>query len=128
MRKARLLVALVAGIFAAACSDPLAPFQPEVSNVADNFQFQVTGLDGITVIRDYTWTNSGTSANVNQASSLIGGQGSLTIYDAQGTQVYAKDLTANGTFQTSAGTTGAWKIRVALSNARGSVNFRVQKP
>ncbi|HEU4997279.1 MAG TPA: hypothetical protein VFT29_20825 [Gemmatimonadaceae bacterium] len=111
-----------------ACSDSLAPFQPEIANATDSFQLQATGVRSVTNTFEYTWQNTGTTANVNQATVVIAGTATLTILDAQGQQVYAKDLAQNGTFQTSAGNAGAWKIRMALTNYSGTLNFRVQKP
>src|SRR5213075_1720395 len=94
---------------AIACNSSLAPFQPEIANLTDNFQFQATNVRNVSSTTDYAWQNTGTIANVNQATVLSLGNASLTIFDAQNTQVYSKDLTANGTFQTSAGTAGTWK-------------------
>ena len=111
-----------------ACSDSLAPFQPEVSNVADNFQLQATGVTNVTDTFEYTWQNSGTTANVNQATIVSSGTAQLTILDATGAQVYTRSLADNGTFVTTAGATGAWKIRMVLTNYSGTLNFRAQKP
>jgi len=111
-----------------ACNDSLAPFQPEIANQPDNFQLQATNVRAVTNTFEYTWQNSGTTANVNQATIVAVGTAQLTILDSQGTQVYSRDLSENGTFQTTAGTTGAWKIRMALTNYSGTLNFRAQKP
>ena len=43
----------------------------------------------------------------------------LFVRDAGGVEVYRRDLTANGTFQTAAGTAGQWRIRVELARAQG---------
>lgn len=102
--------------------------QLEVTNVADNFQWQVTALDKVTQTLTYGWTMTGTTANVNQASVLSGGTALLTVTDADGTEVYSSSLTQNGTFTTTAGTAGAWTITVTLEKATGTLNFRVQKP
>jgi hypothetical protein len=110
-----------------ACDDPLAPFQPEIGNATDNFQFQVTALRDVTTTREYEWQHTGTIANVNQATSLSSGAALLVIRDAQGTEVYRRSVTENGTFQTAAGTSGRWRIRVELTAASGAVNFRVQR-
>lgn len=121
-------LAAAAMMLVAACDDEsLAPFQPEIGNATDNFQFQVTALQDVSTTVEYDWTNTGTVANVNQSTSLSAGTATLVIRDAQGTQVYRRNLVENGTFQTSPGTTGRWRIRVELSNASGAVNFRVQK-
>lgn len=116
-----LLLALGCG------DDPLAPFQPEIGNATDSFQFQVTALRGVTTTQEYEWQHTGTVANVNQATALGGGTARLVIRDAGGTEVYRRDLTANGTFQTSTGAAGRWRIRVELVDASGAVNFRVQR-
>lgn len=123
--------ALGAGVLlmALACSDdPLAPFEPEVGNAADSFQFQVTALRDVSTVAEYQWQHTGTVADVNQATALSQGSALLVIRDAAGTEVYRRDLTQNGTFQTQAGAAGAWRLRVELSRASGAVNFRVQRP
>jgi hypothetical protein len=123
--------ALAAGLLllTLACgNDSLAPFEPEIANAPDSFQFQVTALRDVTTTREYVWQNAGTVANVNQATALSEGSALLVVRDAGGVEVYRRDLTANGTFQTAAGTAGQWRIRVELARASGAVNFRLQKP
>ena len=112
----------------AACSDdPLAPFQPEVTNAADNFQLQATGVTGVTSTRTYTWQNSATRATVNHATTLSAGTARLTIRDAAGVTVYDKALVPSLNEPTSAGTAGSWTIVVTLSGYSGTLNFRAQK-
>ncbi len=101
-------------------------FQPQVNNVADNFQFQTTAITNITQTLQYTWQNSGTHASINQACSINPGSAFITVRDAAGNTVYSADLAANGTFTSIAGSSGAWTIQVAFSNTSGTVNFRVQ--
>lgn len=124
----RLKVIAAAGVLLAACSDPLAPFQPEITNVTDSFQFQATGVRKVTWSHDYVWQNTGTTANVDHSSTVTAGAATLTIRDAAGTQVYTSPLNPSGSVTTSAGTSGAWTIRVALVTLDGTLNFRVQKP
>ena len=107
--------------------DPLAPFQPEIGNTADSFQFQVTDIKNVTLTRDYEWQHSGSVANVNQSTTISAGSAILTVRDAAGTQVYRRDLTENGTYQTGSGSPGKWNIRVEFARATGTVNFRVQR-
>ena len=134
-RSARILALASFAAFAAAalgaCGDstgPLAPFQPQINNAPDNFQFQATGVTNVTWTFNYTWSNSGTAASLNQATTVTSGTATVTIYDANGTQVYTNDLSANGTFPTSTGVTGNWTIRVVFTNYSGpAVNFSVQK-
>lgn len=102
-------------------------FQPQVANTPDNFQFQSTGVQNVTQNLQYTWSNSGTHASVNQATTVTAGSTVLTIRDAQGTMVYNSNLAANGTFPTNpAGQAGNWTIVLSLSNYSGTLNFRVQ--
>lgn len=128
MRAIRLFLVTMISLAAAGCSDPLAPFQPEVGNVPGTFQFQATAMQNVTVTRDYTWQNSATTANVNKSSAITGGTATLTIRDAQGTEVHASSLATNGTPTTSAGTAGAWTIRIVFTGVTGTVNFRVETP
>ena len=130
--RARALVA--AALFGAisACgsdrSNPLSPaVQPEIINNTDAFSFQVTGVESATATLDYSWQNTGTVATVNQSASIASGSVTLLIRDAQGTQVYSRSLTDNGTFSTTAGVSGTWTIRVVFSSASGTVNFRSDK-
>lgn len=108
--------------------DPVSPFEPEIGNVPDSFQFQVTGVEDLSATVAYEWQNTGTRANVNQATSLSSGAAELRITDAAGTEVYRRSLTDNGTFQTGQGVAGSWNIRVEFADATGTVNFRVQRP
>lgn len=121
-------VALATLLFTSGCSNnSLAPFQPQINNAADNFQFQATGLTNVTTTVQYTWSNSGTQATVNHSSAVTGGTATLTIKDANGTQVYTGALVASANPTTSAGVAGSWTIRVDLVNTGGTLNFRVQK-
>lgn len=125
----RLLAPLLAlgALGPLACDDSLAPFEPEIGNATDSFQFQVTDLRDVTTTRDYEWQQTGAVANVDHSTSLTGGGATLVIRDAGGTEVYRRDLTTDGTFVTAAGAPGRWRIRVELQRATGTVNFRVQR-
>lgn len=128
LRAFGLIVAPALLALAACGGQTISPrFQPEVSNVTDNFQFQVTGMTNVSQNLSYTWQNTGTIANVNQACSITKGTAQVLIRDAQGTPVYTRNLADNGTFVTNAGATGAWAIEVSLSGVNGTANFRVQK-
>ncbi len=124
------VLAVAVFTLAAACSNstgPLAPFQPQINNLADNFQFQATGVTNVTWTYNYTWANSGDSATVNQATTTTAGSATLTISDANGTQLYSQSLNANGTFGMTKGLHGNWIVKVVFTNYSGTVNFRVQK-
>lgn len=126
-RTATILAGLSLLVTLACGSDPLAPFQPEITNAADNFQFQATGLTGVTWSKEYVWENSDVTANVDHSSAITAGTTLLTIRDHNGTQVYSAPLGASGSVTTSAGVAGTnWRIRVQLTNVSGTLNFRVQ--
>lgn len=116
---------LLAGCGGNSATDPR--FEPEIVNSVDSFEFQVTDIADVTETLQYTWTNTGTSATVDRSSSLSAGSGTLTILDAEGVQVFSAPVTTESAGSTSAGTAGAWTIRVVFENAAGTVNFRVQK-
>lgn len=118
-----LLGALVAG----GCSDPLAPFQPEITNATDNFQFQATGVTAASTTLTYTWTNTGTRATINHSTTTSAGTARLTVRDATGTVIYDQALVPSLNEPTAAGTAGAWTIQVRLDGYSGTLNFRVQK-
>mgnify|MGYP001187601358 CR=1 FL=1 len=107
---------------------PTAPgIQPQIANLTDDFSYQVTSVANFTGTAPYTWQNTGISANINQSTTVSGGNMTLVITDANGTQVYSRSLADNGTFVTADGVAGTWTIRVTYSGASGTVNFRAQK-
>jgi hypothetical protein len=118
-------LALLVGV---ACGDSTGPgIQPQITNVTDNFQYQVTAVQGYSGVLTYHWQNTGTTATVNQATTVTAGTMTLVVKDAAGTEVYNQSLATNGTLDTAAGTAGLWTIVVTYANASGTVNFRVQK-
>jgi len=120
-----LLVVAVAG----GCgSDPLAPFEPEISNATDTFQLQATDVRDVTRTLTWTWHNAGTVANVNHATTTSRGSARLIIREAGGAIVYDRSLVPSLTEATSAGTAGDWTIQLVLSGYSGTLNFRVQRP
>lgn len=133
MRKEDLcawLLCLAVGVAVPACegNDPLAPFEPEVSNIADSFQLQATNVRAITTTLEYTWVNNGTVADVDHSTTTTTGSTRLIIRDADGNPVYDKPLAASLNEPTLAGRSGAWSIRLVLTDFSGTLNFRLQKP
>ena len=128
-----IVVLLVAALFSGpGCgsdtNDPVTPgIQPEIVNATDNFQFQVSAIQNYSGSLQYTWSNTGASAVVDHSSSVSGGTAMLTISDDSGTQVYSRDLSADGSFATTAGTAGDWTVRVICSSVSGTLNFRADK-
>ena len=109
-------------------SDPVAPgIQPEIINSVDNFQFQVTAVTNFSGVLDYNWQTTGTVADINQSAAVTGGTVILTLLDNAGAAVYSNNLAQDGSFVTSAGATGTWKIRLTFTNTSGTLNFRADK-
>ena len=105
----------------------LAAFQPEIINNPDSFSLQATGMEKVTDKLTYTFSNSGKFANIDQSSNLTSGTAILSIEDADGTEVYSKDLSIDGSFTSSTGTTGDWSVIIDLSKVDGDFNFTIQK-
>jgi hypothetical protein len=108
-------------------SGPLAPFEPQINNAPDNFQFQASGVTNVTWTYTYRWSNTGDSATVNHSTTTTGGSATITIFDKNGTQLYSQPLKSTGTEGMVKGVLGLWTIRVVFTNYSGTVNFRVQK-
>ena len=125
----RLAVTVALLLLGLGCgSDPVSPGRDwQVMNSADTFQFQATGMENYSKTIQYAWENSGTTANVDQSCSVTDGAATLTIRDANGTQVYSRNLAQNGSFTTGAGVAGTWTISVGFSSTTGTLNFRAQK-
>ena len=116
-------------VAAAACSsDPLSPFQPEISNAADNFALQATALTNVSTTVNYTWANAGTRATINHSTTTQAGSTLLVIKDATGATVYSKALSPSLNEATSpVGVAGSWSVQLTLTNYSGTLNFRAQK-
>lgn len=124
------LAVLAAAVGIAGCtnnSNPIAPFQPEVINNADAFQFQITHAKTVTTTLTYSWVNNGTRATINHSTSMTSGSASVTLFDAAAQQVYTSPLLASGTQQSAVGVAGTWTVRIVFSYFTGSANFRVEK-
>ena len=126
----RLVIAIAAlgsALSASSCSDPLAPFEPEITNAADNFQIQATNVSDVSATRSYSWSNTGTRATVNHSTTTSAGTSSVTIRDAAGTTVYDKQLVPSLNEPTATGVAGTWTIQLRLTGYSGTLNYRVQK-
>lgn len=108
-------------------SNPLAAFQPEITNNLDSFEFQATGITNVSTTIEYVWQNSGTRATINQSSAVTAGSATVTLFSPDSVVRYSGSLSTNGTFQSDTATAGAWRIRVTLTNLNGTLNFRAQK-
>src|SRR5512134_635312 len=125
-----VVVALATCLALSGCGSdpPTSPgIQPQISNLPDDFSYQVSSVANFSGTAPYTWQNTGISANINQSTTVTAGSMTLVITDAVGTQVYSRSLADNGTFVTADGVAGTWTIRVTYASASGTVNFRAQK-
>jgi hypothetical protein len=75
----------------------------------------------------YAWENTGTMAKANHSCAMTGGSATLVLDDAAPAQVYSESLGQNGDFFSTAGSGGTWTVRIVLSHASGTLNFRVDK-
>lgn len=127
MSKTGIAILLIVASLAA-CDDSTGPgVEPEIRNNPDNFEFQVSSLSNYSGTLTYDWSNSGVAASVDHSSALTGGTATLVLQDDAGTTVYTHDLADDGTFISSDGIAGTWRIRVVFDDADGTINFRVQK-
>ena len=131
---AAMLVLLVTVACGSSSSNPAgpndpnpAPNTPGITNVTDDFQFNLPNVTNYSTNGGYTWRNTGTSARVTQSSSISSGSGTLVVRDSGGRIVYQKSLSEGGTVNTEAGPIGDWRIEVAPAGVSGTINFRVQK-
>lgn len=126
-RRLSSAIALSALLAASGCSDPLGPFQPEITNTTDSFQLQATGVAGVTSTLTYSWTNTGTRATINHSTTTTAGNARIVVRDAAGAIVYDKALAPSLNEPTAAGAAGTWTIQLALANYSGTLNLRAQK-
>ena len=119
---------LVACAALVACgSDPLSPFQPQISNATDNFQLQATNVANVTTTVTYSWVNTGTQATINHSTTTTAGTSLLVIKDALGATVYSHTLSPSLNEPTIVGQTGTWTVQLTLTGYSGTLNFRAQK-
>ena len=123
-----LFIALALALVACDGSNPIGPSnQPEIANNPDNFQFQASNLARTTQTLTYLWTNTAAVAKVDQSGRIDSGEATLILRDASGHEVYSGMLASTGTFKSSSGTAGSWRIEVRLTEVTGTLNFRVQR-
>ena len=121
------LVVILKGGLTACSSNPLEPFQPQISNATDNFQLQATAVVGVTSTQTYSWSNTGTRATINHSTTTTAGTARVTIQDGAGTVVYSKALVPSLNEATATGTAGTWTIVLTMTTYSGTLNFRAQK-
>ena len=117
---------LVIGTATACGSDPLAPFEPQISNAAGNFQLQATNVASVSTTLAYSWANSGTRATINHSTVTSAGTTLLVIKDGAGVTVYSKALSPSLNEPTAVGQAGTWSVQLTITNYSGDLNFRAQ--
>lgn len=122
------MAALLALICIACGDNPLAPFQPQLSNEIDSFELQATDVASVTSTVTYDWANTGTLANVDHSTVTTQGQARLVVRDAGGAIVYDKILTPSLNEATQPGLPGTWMVDLIMTDYSGTLNFRLQKP
>jgi hypothetical protein len=98
-----------------------------VSNVADNFQLQATGVTNVSAVLSYSWQNTGASATINHSTTTTAGSTLLVLKDAAGATVYSRALSPSLNEATAAGMAGTWSVQLTLTAYSGTLNFRAQK-
>jgi hypothetical protein len=124
--------AITALVLVGACGDdPTAPgIEPQITNLSDAFSYQVSGIQNFTGTYSYTWQNTGTVAKVTHASDAgETGSATLTVRDAEGTQVYSGQLATSGEpLSAPVGVAGAWTVTIVYADySNTQVNFAVLK-
>lgn len=129
-----LAVIVVAGWNNGCDRDPASSYEPEVTNVKDNFHVTIKDVSNLDTVYVYYWPVEGTvgntcSANIDQQATIQSGHASVLIKDNSTTRqtVYQTDLRENGSFQTTLGTSGVWQITVSLVQFTGLIDFRAQR-
>lgn len=145
----RRLAGLAAVVFlVVGCNESTAPeFNLAVVNVTDDFAAQSANVLNGNLDQEYTWQNTGTRANVTDATVISSGVARVVIRDAANVIVYDKALTPNSPAPTvtrvagaaefdsepasaeatQVGTAGSWRIEILLSGFSGTLNVRIQK-
>ena len=93
----------------------------------DQFQFQLTALEGVTDTRSYDWENTGAQATIDVSQSITGGSALITIRDAAGATLYSSDAAEENDTTTDPGQPGMWRVTIDLVDVSGAFNFRAQK-
>jgi len=102
-------------------------YQAEVVNTPNvAFSFQATALTDVSDVAIYYWSVSSGNVVIHPSTSTDAGTITLQVRDDAGDLVYEGDVPPSGDISPPAGAPGNWRVRVALSNFSGSVNFELQ--
>ena len=123
-----LVLSIISLLFITSCSKDEGSFSATVSNKANSFQLQADGVKNVSKEVEYTWVNDGDKANIDQSTVLSEGTANIVVTDNDGKIVYEDILTKDGSFTTSSGAPGTWKITITFAKATGNINFSLEKP
>jgi hypothetical protein len=98
-----------------------------VMNNPGVFSFHIGAVENFSHRLSYKWENLGTKATVRQASSVTAGEAKVEVRDASGALLHTKSLGEQGSFMTTEGKPGVWRIDVTLVRTTGSVTFEVAR-
>jgi len=93
----------------------------------DTMRFRAARVEGLNTTLAYMWTNSGAAATVSQGASSGAGRLMLRVRDAAGHEVFARSLDERGSFATTAGKPGAWRIELDLTDYTGPLELGIDK-
>lgn len=126
----RLVMVLIAAIalFVTGCASTHQVARDlTVMNNPGEFSLHIGSIENFSRRLSYKWENRTTKATVRQASSVTEGVANIEVRDPAGLVVHAKSLREAGSFITSQGKPGLWKIDLILTHATGSVTFEVRE-
>jgi hypothetical protein len=127
----RIITAL-ALLALSACGDS-SIFGPDnelgITNNTDQFSLQAQTLADLSGTDSYDWVVTTASASVSHSNAALSADtATLTILDADGTQVYSAPLSdaSNGEDTTASGTAGTWTVTVTMNGATTDhINFQL---
>ncbi|HEU4764101.1 MAG TPA: hypothetical protein VFT93_00465 [Candidatus Eisenbacteria bacterium] len=122
-----LVIVAVALLFTGCASTHQVARDLTVMNDPGNFTLHIGSVENFSHRMEYRWENPAAKATVRQASSVAGGEATLEVRDAAGRLVHSKSLREQGSFATSEGKPGTWRIGVTLRRTTGSVTFEVRR-
>jgi len=103
--------------------------QLQVSNNADQFSLQAQTVVDQSGTESYDWVVTTNTAAISHANAaLTGGTATVTILDADGTQVYTASLSeaSNGNSVSDVGVIGTWTVIITMTNATTDhINFQI---
>jgi hypothetical protein len=125
------ILLLLAGLSLGCWQENVAVIGPDNSPVlvlkTDTLSYRADGLDNVHQTLSWSWTNTGTRAEINHNSLVPHGITQLTIRDGAGTVVY--DLNIQLIYQevqhTDSGAAGTWTVDLAMYGTTGDLDFMI---